>query len=65
MTKFDPPLSRNDLLKLYAKTLTIHIPADSPLWQFIQENHWEETETVEDTVIKLLNERLALSCQGF
>jgi len=65
MTEFYPPLFRNDLRQRYAQSLVLHIPKDSDLWRFIQEEHWEDTETTEETIIRLLTERLSLSCQGF
>jgi hypothetical protein len=65
MTKLQPPLSRNDAREKFCLTLTIHIPKDSPLHQFLEEEHWDDTETKEDTVLRLLQERLSLSSQGF
>lgn len=58
------PLSRNDLRHRYAHSITLHIPKDSPLWAFIAEEQAED-ETPEDTVLRLLQERLDLSLQGF
>ena len=58
------PLSRNDLRLRYAHSLTLHIPKDSPLWAYITEEQAED-ESLEDTALRLLQERLSLSCQGF
>lgn len=57
-------LSRNDLRQRYAHSLSLHIPKDSPLWAFITEEQAED-ETLEDAVLRLLQERLDLSQQGF
>jgi len=65
MSKFYPPLSQKDLSEKYSQEVKLNIPVDSDLWGFIQESHWQDMETVEDCVIRLLKERLSLSCQGF
>jgi hypothetical protein len=60
-----PPLSRNDARQRYAHTITLHIPKDSPLWVFLAEEQCPDTETIEDAALRLLQERLTLSRQGF
>jgi|694.fasta_scaffold155227_3 hypothetical protein len=64
MTEYFAPLSRIDLIKAYCLSVTVAIPKDSELHEFIQEEHWAEVETVEDCVIRLLKERMGLSRQG-
>jgi hypothetical protein len=56
-----PPLSRNDT----HHTLTLHIPHGSPLWTFLTEEQCPHTETPQDAILRLLEERRQLSQQGF
>jgi hypothetical protein len=55
------PLSRNDT----HHAITLHIPHGSPLWAFLLEEQCPDTETPQDAVLRLLEERRQLSLKGF
>lgn len=65
MTEYFPPLSRSDLIKHYGYEVTLTLVKGSELHEFIKEEHWEDIETVEDCLIRLLTERMDLSRQGY
>jgi hypothetical protein len=65
MISYYPPLSRNDAIKRFAREIVLHIPIGDDLDQFICEEQCPETETPEETVTRLLRERMALSNQGY
>jgi len=55
------PLSRNNT----HHALTLYIPHGSPLWAFLLEEQCPDTETPQDAVLRLLEERRQLSLKGF
>jgi len=65
MTEYFPPLSRNDLIKAYGHQITLTLIKGSELYEFIAEEHWQEVETLEDCLLRLLSERMNLSRQGY
>lgn len=64
MTEYFSPLSQNDLIKIYGHQVTLTLIRGSELYEFIAEEHWEDAETFEDCLIRLLTERMSLSRQG-
>jgi hypothetical protein len=62
--KLLPPLSQNDLIKTYCVVLQVAIAADSDLLRFIDEEK-TENELRGDCVIRLLQQRMELSKQGY
>jgi hypothetical protein len=65
MTEYYPPPSRNDLIAKYGQEIRLVIPVGTPPHELIQEDHWEDVETIEDCIIRLLTERMNLSRQGY
>lgn len=65
MTEYKPPLSRNDARSLFSYQAVLHFELNSELWQFIKEEQCPETESPEEAIIRLLQERYKLSCQGY
>jgi len=65
MIPYYPPLSRNDVRKKFTREIVLHIPVGDDLDQFLCEEQCPETETPEETVVRLLRERLTSSNQGY